>query len=702
MDIFVLVLQIALAAILAVAAVGKFLDLPGSRKAVNDFGVPRQYADPLGTALPFGELLLAVALLFGPTARLGALGAFLLFLAFIAGIGWNLRQGRTPDCHCFGELHSSPAGWHTIIRNGVFSLIALVVVVAGGVGMVETVEDLSSAGRVGLWVTLLVVGLGIVLAWLLDRIAKQQEQLRSEIEALQAASMLAGLAPSPAAAPVAPPAAAPTLAAPVIEEPTGEPAPALDLPTLAGDRLTLNDLTASGKPALLLFTAPGCGYCTAMYPEVQEWGRRFGGDLDVAVIGRGEIEANREKLAGFNFPHVAIDESGDTAAAWDAVATPSAAILLPNGTMVDEVAKGRTEIQKLVGRALKRRQQQRTTAPVAAPAPAEEPTSTDAATEPAADAWPAPSFEVATPGGGTMSLDSLLARGKPVLMIFWSTGCGFCTRFAPEVGEWYRRFGDDVTIALISDQGDPGIEEHIATYGFHHVGLQENRGVMSMYGGNGTPSAVLIRPDGWVQDDVAQGAPMIRRLVGRVLNRGSRPAAPAPKPVEPVPAASNGDGHEAEARAEEMIRQSLLASLKGPELGTEGSRLPWQTLDGDYVGLDEYRGRPVTLVFWGVDCEFSQRMLPDLKEWEGEAGDAVDDVLIISSGEVDANRAQGLRSRIVLDDGFSAGNDFGVTGTPAAVRLDAEGRVATKLAVGSDAVLDLLYDQIEAGDPALS
>jgi hypothetical protein len=51
---------------------------------------------------------------------------------------------------------------------------------------------------------------------------------------------------------------------------------------------------------------------------------------------------------------------------------------------------------------------------------------------------------------------------------------------------------------------------------------------------------------------------------------------------------------------------------------------------------------------------------------------------------------------VVLDDAFSAGNDFGVTGTPAAVRLDARGRVASKLAVGADAVLDLLYEDIEA------
>jgi thiol-disulfide isomerase/thioredoxin len=624
---------------------------------------------------------------FGATARLGAIGAFLLFLAFIAGIGWNLRQGRTPDCHCFGELHSSPAGWHTIIRNSVFALMALIVVIAGGRAPVETIENLSGTEKVGLWLTLLIVALGIGLAWLLDRIAKQQQELRAEIEALQTASLFAGLETAPAT-PVTPT----TVAIQPIVDPVGEPAPSFDLPTLDGGRLTLDDLRAEGKPALLLFSAPDCGFCNAMYPEVAEWATRFGSELSVTVIGRGDLDANREKLAGHAFTHTAVDEDTAVGAAYDAIATPSAVIVLPNGTLLGSVAKGRPEIQKLVGRTLRQRQQQRAQAPAA-----QEPAvvAPEPVAEPAIESWPAPSFEVATPDGGTMTLSSLLDKGKPVLVIFWSTGCGFCQRFAPEVGEWTRRFGNEVTIALLTDVGDEAIREQMVTHGFRNVGLQEGREVMQQYGGNGTPSAVLIQPDGFVQDEVATGAPMIRKLIGRVINRSGQRPAPAAAPLVPAAAdtaSENGSEHD----PEELIRQSLLESLKGPELGAEGSRLPWATLDGGYVGLDEYLGREVTLLFWGVDCEFSQRILPDLKEWEQEAGEAIDDVLIISSGDVEANRAQGLRTRIVLDDSFAAGNDFGVSGTPAAVRLDARGRVASPLAVGADAVLDLLYDQIEA------
>ncbi len=78
MDAALLIARLILAGVFAVAAAGKLMDLAGSRQAVAGFGVPRRLADLLGTALPFAELAVAVALLFAPTARAGALGALVL------------------------------------------------------------------------------------------------------------------------------------------------------------------------------------------------------------------------------------------------------------------------------------------------------------------------------------------------------------------------------------------------------------------------------------------------------------------------------------------------------------------------------------------------------------------------------------------------------------------------------------------------
>ena len=38
------------------------------------------------------------------------LPALVLLLLFVGGISYNVARGRSPDCHCFGQLHSAPAG----------------------------------------------------------------------------------------------------------------------------------------------------------------------------------------------------------------------------------------------------------------------------------------------------------------------------------------------------------------------------------------------------------------------------------------------------------------------------------------------------------------------------------------------------------------------------------------------------------------
>jgi hypothetical protein len=62
---------------------------------------------------------------------------------------------------------------------------------------------------------------------------------------------------------------------------------------------------------------------------------------------------------------------------------------------------------------------------------------------------------------------------------------------------------------------------------------------------------------------------------------------------------------------------------------------------------------------------------------------------LISSGSPEENRAQGLRSLTLLDDEFSVGSDYGSDGTPSAIMIDAQGRVASELVVGAPEVMKL-------------
>ena len=107
------------------------------------------------------------------------------------------------------------------------------------------------------------------------------------------------------------------------------------------------------------------------------------------------------------------------------------------------------------------------------------------------------------------------------------------------------------------------------------------------------------------------------------------------------------------------------------------------------MDLGGLRGHRHLLLFWNPDCGFCQEMLGDIKAWERDPPAAAPRLLVVSSGALEANRAQGFRAPIVLDRDFRAGQLFGVSGTPAAVILDEEGRVASDAGVGSAEVLAL-------------
>lgn len=123
--------RIFLAGVFATAAIGKLLDLPTSRASLRAFGVPERASAVIGTALPFGELSIAIAALLEPAARWAALGALLLLLAFIAGIARVMRRGEAPPCSCFGALRSAPVGKATLARNIGLAAIATVALAWG-------------------------------------------------------------------------------------------------------------------------------------------------------------------------------------------------------------------------------------------------------------------------------------------------------------------------------------------------------------------------------------------------------------------------------------------------------------------------------------------------------------------------------------------------------------------------------------------
>src|SRR5256714_1071651 len=177
MTLLLLCVRLLLAAVFLVAGLAKLADLAGSQQALRDFGVPAQLANPFGVLLPLAELAVAVALVPPVSAWWGGLGALILLLLFVVGIGYNLAHGRQPDCHCFGQLHSTPAGWSTLIRNLALAAFAGLIVAFGrtnaGASITDWLATLTITQRIELGVAALVVALLVVETWIVLRVLHQ-------------------------------------------------------------------------------------------------------------------------------------------------------------------------------------------------------------------------------------------------------------------------------------------------------------------------------------------------------------------------------------------------------------------------------------------------------------------------------------------------------------------------------------------------
>ena len=497
--------------IFVVAGLAKLADVPQSRKTLTNFGVPSVLATPLGLLLPLTELAVAATLIPSTTAWWGALGAFALLLLFVVGIGINLIRGRKPDCHCFGQLHSAPAGWRTLARNGALAGVAGFILWEGresaGPSAAGWLGTLSAAQLAALIGGLVILSLLAAQWWFLLNLLRQIGRLLVRLEALEAFAS-GDAAPSQNGT-------QPAGGLPVDEE-----APPFALKGLHGETLTLEALRSPGKPVMLFFTDPNCGPCTAMLPEVGRWQEEHAQKVTLALLSRGAPEENKTKA-----------------------------------------------------------------------------------------------------------------------------------------------------------------QEH----GVQNVVLQEDWEVSESYEVRGTPSAILISPDGKVASPVAGGAEGIRALLAYAVGEHDQlPMQPQQPQTQGQPCPNCGkvhpNGNGAAQQAERM----------GPKVGEPAPEVRLADLGGNEVSLQEdFRGKDSLVLFWNPGCGFCQQMLPDLKEWEANTPEDAPKLLVVSAGSDEANREMGLTSPVLLDQQFAIGRAFGASGTPSAVLVDAEGKVASGVAVGAPAVLEL-------------
>jgi peroxiredoxin len=256
---------------------------------------------------------------------------------------------------------------------------------------------------------------------------------------------------------------------------------------------------------------------------------------------------------------------------------------------------------------------------------------------------PAPPFSLKGPDGKIATLDMLLERGKPVLLFFSEPGCSTCDAAWPELAGWQLEHRDRLAVVPVAG-GDASTNLRMSKKYHLKDLLLDHKDVAAAYRVDVTPSAVLVA-NGLIASPLATGIDAIRGLVG---------SATTPPPLK------KGD---------------LVPSLQLPDL------------KGDTLDLATLRGRSTLLLFWDPGCGFCRQMLEDIKNWE--RGNSEPSLVIVSAGSSEANQKQGFRSRLLLDTGFRVGRTFGANGTPSAVIVDEQGRIASDVGVGAAAVLEL-------------
>lgn len=270
---------------------------------------------------------------------------------------------------------------------------------------------------------------------------------------------------------------------------------------------------------------------------------------------------------------------------------------------------------------------------------------------------PAPAFELNAVQGPPVTLGHLLEKQKPLLLLFANPDCGPCLALLPEVTAWRRDHADAMSIVVISEGNKKANRKKFEGHELGSILLQRDQEVAELYQAWGTPAALMVRPDGRIATRVAQGADNIGALVAWATQG----------------AHLNGNGAAA------------------PALGI-GDRVPPVQLP-DLVGrlsdVTNLAGRRTLLLFWNPGCGFCQEMLDDLRAWDAERALDAPELLVISGGTIEQNRAMKLRARVLLDHSFKTAPMFGANGTPMGVLLDERGAVASKVVVGAQAFFEL-------------
>jgi cytochrome oxidase Cu insertion factor (SCO1/SenC/PrrC family) len=239
-----------------------------------------------------------------------------------------MARGEAPDCHCFGQISSSPAGPRTLARNAVLIAPAVLVVAYGpGTSIDAWVSARSTAELVAF-----VAGVAAVaLAGVCVRLWLTNKRLRDDLK--RSNEVLAAFPPG---------------------LPVGAPAPGFALPDVDGRTTTLEALLAEDKPIALVFVSSNCDACHVMLPDLARWQTTLPDRITIALLGTGKKEELRKLAEGYGLTNMLVqDNKAQVFHAYHAAATPSVVMVGPDGRIASPTRSTHALVETVVRRAVR-------------------------------------------------------------------------------------------------------------------------------------------------------------------------------------------------------------------------------------------------------------------------------------------------------------------------------------------------------------
>jgi thiol-disulfide isomerase/thioredoxin len=273
-----------------------------------------------------------------------------------------------------------------------------------------------------------------------------------------------------------------------------------------------------------------------------------------------------------------------------------------------------------------------------------------------------PDFALKDLGGRTVATKDLLAKKKPLVLLFVSPTCAPCAALLPEIEQWLEDFRERVEFVIMSSGNASENAEKFGGKSFKPILLQNDREVAAMFRAQWTPAAIFINYKGVIGSSPAIGDTAIRELIAKLR---------AETPESLFAFAPKEDGN-------------------GLKIGDDVPDFSLKDLHDREITAKDLAGKPTLITNWSTSCGYCAQMIRDLEKWDREKGADEPNLLVLSQSKPEDLKGLELKSPIVFDQENKTAEKFGMSGTPSAILINENGKIVSEVAVGEANIWALL------------